>query len=138
MRVICVTNNPKELADHQRGRAVEFEGLYPLTVGKAYAIVGMTIAERAFYFLVRDDAGGPCFAHAGFFELFTAPLPEGWRFALEPGIRASGHDLWSDPAVAIWGYPELVEDPTHVQALFEFDPAALEIFRAHVAEAEAS
>jgi hypothetical protein len=98
----------------------------------------MSIAERAFYLLVRDDSGGPCFAHAGFFELFTAPMPDGWRFGLEAGINASGRDLWSEPAVASWGYPELIEDPAHVQSLLEFDPAALALFESYVAEAENS
>lgn len=93
MRVTCVANDSKTLADYQQGRAVPFESAYPLMVGKVYAVVGMTIAERAFYFLVRDDLGGQCFAPAGFFELFTAPIPGGWRFGLEPGIRATGREL---------------------------------------------
>lgn len=138
MRVTCVSNDPKMLADHQQSRAVPFESAYPLTIGKAYAIVGMTIAERAFYLLVRDDSGGPCFAPAGFFELFTASIPEGWRFGLEPGIRATGRDLWSEPGVATWGYPELVDDPAHVQSLLEFDPTALDVFESYVAKAEAT
>lgn len=135
MRVTCIENVPVVLADHQRGRAAELESAYSLTVGRSYAVVGMAIVERSFYFLVRDDDGGPCFAYAGFFELFTAPLPAGWRFALETGIRASGRDLWSAPNVAIWGYPELVEDPSHVDAFYARDPAALEIFNSYVAQA---
>ncbi|MFT3798382.1 hypothetical protein [Microbacterium sp.] len=138
MRVNCVANDPKALADHQQSRAVPFEGVYPLTVGKVYVAVGMTIAERALYFLVRDDSGGPSFVPAGFFELFTAPIPEGWRFGLELGIRATGRELWAEPGVATWGYPELVEDPAHVQSLFEFDPDALDVFEAHIAAAEAA
>lgn len=136
MRAVCIANDPKGLADHQQSRAIAIESSYPLTVGKSYAVVGMTIAERAFYLLVRDDSGGPCFAHAGFFELFVAPLPAGWRFGLEAGIRASGRDLWSEPSVATWGYPELVEDPAHVQALLEFEPSALALFESYVGEAE--
>lgn len=138
MRVVCVSNDPRALADHQQSRAIAIESAYPLTVGKSYVVVGMTIAERAFYFLVRDDSGGPCFAHAGFFELFTAPIPEGWRFGLEPGIRATGRDLWSEPGVATWGYPELIDDPAHVQSLLEFDPTALDVFESYVAKAEAT
>jgi len=132
MRATCVANDPKMLADHQQGRAVAFESTYPLTVGKQYLIVGMAIVERAFFFLVRDDAGGPCFAHAGFFDLLKADIPAGWRFGLEAGINASGKGLWSDPGVAIWGYPELVDDPEHVNALFEFDPGALAVFESYL------
>lgn len=137
MKAICVSNDPKGLADHQQSRAVETESEYPLKIGEVYPVLGMTIAERAFYFLVRDDTGGPCFAHAGFFDLFTASIPAGWRFGLEPGIRASGRGLWSEPAVATWGYPELVDDPAHVQALLECDPSALALFASYAAEADA-
>lgn len=128
MRATCVSNDPKQLADHQRGRAAEYESEYPLTVGKSYVLLGMSIWENVFEFLVRDDWGGPCFAPAGFFDLLTAPIPEGWLFGLRPGIRASGRDLWSSPSVAVWGYPELVEDHAHAAALQQQEPAALELF----------
>lgn len=137
MRAICISNEPKTLADHQQSRAALFEGAYPLAIGNTYGIVGMTIAERAFYFLVRDDSGRPCFAPAGFFALFTAPLLGGWRLGLEQGIRATGRDLWSAPSVAIWGYPELVDSPSHVQSLLELDSTALALFETYVAQADA-
>lgn len=95
MRVVCVANDPKALADHQRSRAAEFESDYPLTIGKSYAVLGMTIFENVFNFLVRDDWGAPCFAPADFFELVAAPIPDGWRFALRPGIRER-------PVVGAW------------------------------------
>ena len=132
----CISNDPRTLADHQQSRAAAFESVYPLTPGKSYPIVGMTIAERAFYLLVPDDWGGPCFAPAGFFELFTAALPSGWRVGLEAGIYESGRDLWSHPGVASWGYREFVDDADHVRALVEMEPQALTIFQAHVAQAD--
>lgn len=135
MKAVCISNDPKGLADHQQSRVTAYEGLYPLTVGKIYEVVGMSIVARALYFLVRHDSGGPCFAYAGFFELFSSVIPQGWCFALEAGIRASGRDLWSEPAVATWGYPELVEDPGHVQALFELEPTALAVFESRLTEA---
>lgn len=136
MKATCVSNDPKSLVDHQQSRAEAFESAYPLTPGKNYPVVGMTIAERAFYLLVPDDWGGPCFAPAGLFELFTATIPPGWKFGLEAGIRASGRDLWSKPGVASWGYPELIDDPDHVRALVEMEPDALAIFEAQVAAAK--
>ncbi len=128
MRATCVLNDPKLLADHQQDRSTPWESTYPITVGKEYPIVGMSIIETSFFFLVRADNGGPLFVHAGFFDLFTAEIPSDWRFALEPGINASGRDLWSHPGVATWGYPELVEDPYHMDRLYEFDPEALAVF----------
>ena len=128
MRATCVSNDPKQLADHQRGRAAEFESEYPLTVGKTYFVLGMSIWENVFEFLVRDDWGGPCFAPAGFFDLLTAPVPAGWQFGLRAGVHASGRDLWSSPGVAVWGYPELVADPAHATALQEQESVALDLF----------
>ncbi|TNC31267.1 hypothetical protein [Mumia zhuanghuii] len=126
------------VADHQRSRAAEFESKYPLTIGKTYLVLGMSIWENVFEFLVRDDWGGPCFAPAGFFDLFTAPVPQGWMFGLRQGIRSSGQDLWSSPGVAVWGYPELVGDPDHAAALQEQEPDALALFDRYYAAAEES
>lgn len=138
MKVTCISNDPKELSDHQQSRFVVFEGNHSLTIGKAYPVVGMMISERAFYFLIRDDWGGPCFTHAGFFELFTAPIPENWHFGLKAGIYSSGKELWAKPIVAIWGYLELIENPTHMQDLFELEPAALAVFDAYMCSAESA
>lgn len=132
MKATCISNDPKTLADHQQSRAAAFETGYPLTVGGVYPVVGITLAERALYFLVRDDWGGPCFAPAGLFELFSDEVPAGWKFALEPGIRASGRELWSEPGVATWGYPELVDDPEYVAQLVELLPAAVKVFEAQI------
>jgi hypothetical protein len=128
MRATCISNDPMSLADHQRSRAAKFEGEYPLTVGKSYPVLGICICENVLRFLVRDDWGGPCFAPAGFFEVLTARVPSGWMFALEAGIHASGRALWSSPSVAIWGYPELVENADHAAALGELEPEALAVF----------
>jgi hypothetical protein len=136
LKVICVVNEPGRLADHQQGRAARFESAYPLTVGRSYAVVGMSITETVLYFLVRDDHGEPRFAPAGMFDLVTSPLPAGWCFALGSGVRASGRDLWIDPVVATWGYPELVEDPAHFTALLDEDVDASAIFTRHVADGE--
>ena len=128
MRAVCVSNDPKRQVDHQRSRGAEFESEYPLTVGETYLVLGMSIWENVFEFLVRDDWGGPCFAPAGFFELLTAPIPEGWLFGLRAGVHASGRDLWTSPGIAVWGYPELVEEQGHAGALQEQEPEALYLF----------
>jgi hypothetical protein len=135
MIVTCVSNDPAALADHQRSRASAFETAYPLTPGRQYAVVGMSITETVFYLLVEDDRGQARFAPAGMFDLFEAPVPPGWRFALGSGVRAFGRDLWSDPVVATWGYPELVEDPEHFSALVEGNPKAVAVFTRRIAEA---
>lgn len=136
MRAICIYNDRKDLADHQRHRAEGVSGTYPLTMGKAYTVLGMGITENVFEFLVPDDLGNPRFAPAGLFSLDPCELPSGWKFGLGPGVWASGRSLWADPVVATWGYPELVDDPGHGSALQELDDGALAIFEARRREAE--
>lgn len=121
-------NDPSGLPSHQRSRAADFESQYPLTVGRSYGVLGMSIWENVLEFLVRDDWGGPCFASAGFFEVTNAALPAGWHFALLPGVRARGEEFRSSPGVAVWGYRELVEDPMHAAALQEQNRDALYLF----------
>ena len=138
MIVTCTSNEPASLADHQRSRVAAFETAYPLTAGKQYAVVGMSIIETVFYFLVRDDRGHARFAPAGMFDLVESPLPACWQFALGSGVRASGRAQWTDPVVATWGYPELVEDPNHFRALVDEEPDAVAIFARQVVEAEST
>lgn len=133
MIATCVSNEPTALADHQRSRASAFESAYPLTPGRQYAVVGMSITETVLHFLVEDDRGNARFAPAGLFDLIESAIPPGWRFSLGTGVRASGRNLWSDPVVATWGYPELVEDPEHFTALVGGDPQAVAVFAREVA-----
>lgn len=135
MLLACVSNDPRSLADHQLSRAAPYSSNFPLSVGSAYAVLGMLIHETIFHFLVRDDDYTPTFAPAGMFELWSGPIPSGWGFSLESGIRASGRDLWASPVVALWGYPELINDPSHMDALAERDPAALAIFHSRATAA---
>ena len=44
-------------------------------------------------------------------------------------VSSSG-PIWTG-VVARWGYPELVDDPMHFNAIVDGDPAALEIFNKH-------
>lgn len=128
MRLKCAFNRSSSLPDEQRGRMVDVDETYPLTVGSEYVVVGMGLWENVLSVLVRDDWGNPCFARAALFELGSQEVPVGWRFALGPGIWASGRDLWVQPCGAVWGYDELVDDPGHAGALEERDPDALAIF----------
>lgn len=138
MRARCAFNHSSALPDEQRGRMADFEETFPLTVGADYLVVGMCLWENVLYLLVRDDWGKPCLARAGLFDLGAHELPDAWRFALCPGIRASGREMWSEPCIAVWGYSELVDDTSHLAALEERDPGALEIFEREVAAATSS
>jgi hypothetical protein len=127
----CLANDPRSLSDHQTGRAAQFESNYALTPGASYLVVGMMMYETVLMFLVEDDLGSPRFAPAGMFELWDGELPEGWKFSLAAGIRATGRELWANPVVAIWGYPELIDDPGHLDGLALLDSAVLATFHSY-------
>lgn len=106
----------------------DFESAYPLTPGRQYAVVGMSITKTVLHVLVEEDRGNARFTPADLFDVIESALPPGWRFSLGSGVRASGWNLWSDPVVATGAYPELVEDPEHFAALVGGDPQAVAVF----------
>lgn len=134
----CLSNQPTDLPDLQRGKHPELEGTYPITPGANYVAYGMMVVHNVFGFLVQDDWGAPDFAPAGLFELITGPIPNEWRFSLRPGIRLSSDFIGQDPVVAVWGYPEMIDDPDHVNNLFEREDDAMMIFIARTLEAKAA
>ncbi len=128
MKISCIFNDPHRVADHQFGRATKFSGPYPITPGNEYLLVGMSIVENVFEFLIGDDSGRPCFAPAGMFNLMSMEIPKEWHFALKSGIHASGRQLWTHPVVAVWGFKELL-DEQYVEALLTGDQEAFTLFK---------
>lgn len=121
-----------ELPEHQRNRADQYSGDYPVTIDRTYAVGGMMISENRLLFLIRDDDGAPLFAPAAFFDFTVQDIPAGWKFALTPGIRVPNASLWNHPVSAVWGYPDLVDDVRHVAALGDGDRHALAVFDKYV------
>ncbi len=131
MIAVCIHNRGSQLADHQRGRFTSFDERYDLTIGSPYEVLGMGIFETTLCLLVQDDWGGPFFFPAGLFDCRDQALPASWRFSLLEAIAYSGRDLWTR-CIAVWGYDELVNDPTHMEGLGNLDERALRIFRARL------
>lgn len=132
----CVSNTPLSLPIEQR--PVGNVGTsFPLTVGRGYAVAGMSLALSRLTLLVRADWGTPLFLPAGLFERLPTTLPADWVFSIMPGMGATGAERWSDPIEAIWGYPELVMDPNWVQLLIEeADAGARKVFNSRIDEIE--
>lgn len=131
MKITCISNDPKTLAEHQLARGQGADYTYSLTPGTRYQVLGMSITEVSLDFLVVDDWRDPVFFPAGLFMPFNAPFPFDWVFSLRTGVQASGVGRWSDPVIAMWGYPELARDPDHVRALLERESGALDVFWRH-------
>lgn len=129
LKLLCVSNRAGDLGESQRGRGTRSDYIYDLTVGRNYDIAGMVLWETTLWVLVRADDGSPLNAPAGLFDGASVDLPPEWRFAVGPGARRSGTELWAEPRVAMWGYPELVDDHEHLERLFDGgDDDALAVF----------
>lgn len=93
---------------------------FPVTVGTDYPVYGVAMFKRGVIVLLRDDTGKPNWHPIELFEVTDGTLRPGWKFAMrndgEQGIQA------------ILGYPDLVDDEGHKDALIERDPEALQTF----------
>ena len=85
----------------------------------------MAMYKLGLIVLIESDTGRPDWLPAELFEVVDGELPADWRFATR--------DEGESGMQAIWGYPELVDDPGHKDALIEREIAALTVFAARVA-----
>lgn len=131
----CLYNQGKDLSEHQRPKGDFPQTEYPLTIGSEYTCVGMGLWQNVLNVLISDDNGMASYVPIGLFDVVTARIPDGWKFVLSTGIYARGRDVLADPFQAGWGYPELIDDEDHSDALMNGDPVALRIFVDRVAEA---
>jgi hypothetical protein len=123
----CVHNTGSTLGEPSRGSFYTVDTLFHLELGREYVVLGLGIFETLLLALVCDETRKPNWLPIGLFELDVTVLPAHWEFAVLDGAAASGGDA-SNRWVARWGYPELVRDDRHSDALIERDPHALEIF----------
>ncbi len=123
----CIHNTGSALGQPLRGNFYTVETVFEVELGKEYVVLGLGIFETVLLALVCDETGKPNWLPIGLFEIEHTVLPAHWEFALVDGAAASGGDA-SNRWVALWGYPELVRDDRHSDALIERDPRALEIF----------
>jgi hypothetical protein len=127
LRLRCVANRGVFLPGGRRPRGTSASSAFAVTPGRTYVAAGVLALADHLSVLVRDDWGGPAFVPAELFAEVTTALPAGWSFALDSGARAGRRTLWGEPCVAVWGYPELVEDDGHVAALLAGDARAVAV-----------
>ena len=104
-----------------------------LTEGSSYAVYGIGIFQGNLRYLIRTDLGDARWKAAYFFVVRDNRLPHHWRyryFVIDSDATTHGVG-WQ----AMWGYPELVDDVAHSDALQELypDAGALKIFEREVA-----
>ena len=123
----CLHSTGASLGQPQRGHFYSHDTVFDLQVGSDYPVLGMGIFDTALVALVLDDTRNPNWLPVGLFAFEPQGLPASWEFVLLDGAAASGGES-SNRWVAIWGYPDLVRNASHSDALIERDPAALDVF----------
>ncbi len=125
MIVRCIVNSGAGLGALGHGLHFSADTRFDVSVGAGYPVHGMAIFERGLIVLVKDETGRPNWYPVELFEVVDGTLPADWRFATR--------DEGASGMQAIWGYPELVDDPGHKDALIEREPDALAVFAGRVA-----
>ncbi len=123
----CVRNTGSMLGMPSRGGFYSLDTVFPLEVGEEYPVLGLGIFETVLLALVCDETRKPNWLPIGLFVFERTAMPDTWQFALLDGVAASGGDA-SNRWVARWGYPELVRNDKHSDALIERDDGALSVF----------
>lgn len=92
----------------------------------------MMLFESGLYYLVDDDRHSPLMAPSGMFAQGALQLPPHWEFSIrrEPFEVHAG--FADEATVALWGYPEFVNDVDHYRRLTEWDSDALNVFAAQL------
>ncbi|WP_173142061.1 hypothetical protein [Kibdelosporangium persicum] len=121
----CLRN--KGLPEPAHGLYYTEHTVFEVTVGETYPVYGISMFNRGLTLLLRDDTGKPNWQPIELFEVVDGRLPDGWKFA----TRDQGEAYTQ----AIFGYPRLVDDEGHEEALIEREPDAMRVFLDYVASA---
>lgn len=121
MLAVCRGNRGNSLPDDVR----EGYGLSPLvkyhiTLDRKYGVYSIALWGYGLAFLLVDDSQRPHWYPAQLFEPFTSEMPTAWAFSTLSGEN--------DPVKALWGYPSMISDTLHHDALIERKLSALEVF----------
>lgn len=134
MRVRCVSNDGKRLLElKHRPVGVTSETRYNhLDVGVEYEINAMFVADGVLYYIL-DSSGYVYACPAPLFTVVSNSIPRTWSFCL-----VDTHDSRYPYPEALWGYPELTDNPEHYNALLDQHPDARHIYFRRKVEMERS
>lgn len=93
----------------------------PVTGGRSYGVYGLAQYASRFVVLIASDDFRPNWCPVEWFQVVDGRFPGGWELSVvDPGGTA---------LQVLIGYPELVRDPDHYDALLERDPEAISVFK---------
>lgn len=121
MKVKCIANIMED--DKKCGEEIK-NIKYNIEIGKSYTIYAMIFWGGSLDYLVTSDSENPNWYPAELFEVVDHLLPLVWYFTFKKYKNYKGEDS----QIAIWGYKEMIADPSHYIALTEEKQEALDIF----------
>ncbi|MDT7726628.1 MAG: hypothetical protein QOI21_3204 [Actinomycetota bacterium] len=124
MKLKCQFNNGKDLPAQRHGLYYTERSVFHVSVGRTYEVYAMTLYKKGITVLVLDDVRQPNWYPVELFEVVGGDLPDDWKFARR-GEGEHGTE-------AIFGYPELVDDESHLESLVGLKKRALEVFSVQV------
>lgn len=134
MRVRCTSTSPRDLGLPARGLYYTSGTEFHVVLDRQYVVMAMGVFKGTLVVLLEDETKRPNWLPVGLFEFAEARIPGTWMFRLiDP--RAASSALASEGWVALWGYPELVLNPQHLDDLIEREPAAMMLFVRELANA---
>ncbi|GAA0981985.1 hypothetical protein GCM10009555_051090 [Acrocarpospora macrocephala] len=121
MRLSCIGTTGSDLP----ARTLEGSGntrfsRFNVTVGREYVARAMALWANGLTVLIVDDNDRPNWKPIELFDVVDGSIPDDWEFTTV-GIEGSS-------VRALWGYPTLIRDIGHHDALVDRDKTAWRIF----------
>ena len=120
MRIKCHSNSGQSLSKRYLTIGYFSESVFHVATGTDYTVFGISVYRGLVLYLLLDDLNLPNWFPRDLFKIVDARIEADWLCAQYQ--NEAGLDF-------LMGYPTLVADGTHYDALLERDPGALEIFR---------
>ena len=120
MNLSCVGDSGRDLpADVLAMSGNTTLSRFDLTVGREYTAYAMALWTYGLGVLVVNDTSRTFWMPISLFQVVDGSLPAHWEFAVVADRK---------PVLALWGYPSLIHDPEHHDALIEREQAAFDVF----------
>lgn len=123
MLVRC-TSTSRVLLPTWRELAPYDQTTFPITEGRSYSVLGMQSTTDSVEYLIHTDTFYPSFVPAVQFSVENPRIPEWWVYRF---LGYPSENLYWMP-IAEWGYPEMVLEDGHCEAVIDRDPRALAIY----------
>lgn len=130
MKVKCRANSGKALTPKYLALGDTPQTVFHVAIEKEYKVFAVAVYRGVVLLLLSDEDELPNWYPVDLFSMSHGRIPEEWFSAMYPGN--------DDGLQFLMGYPRIVSDESHYDALLERDPSAIEAFRLEKRKSEAS